>query len=187
MSARTKKTNGKRPKKPRLTIKFSRDKPRKKPDKIDTSHRVEFVNPKEAADYQCGVCLNTIRDATALCQHHIFCYNCIQLLIQHSPNVINHVSCPTCRKQVNIVNIKRVKFIDRQIGNLQTKCPNHQITTQKALYAQYLPDTQQSPPNNDYNRTPDDGNHNKKRNTVNKRRDSRNSRSRSRSRSRERY
>lgn len=42
--------------------------------------------------------------------------------------------CPSCRTWCNQNEIKRQKFTDRRIKELKVKCPNFEITKEKALY-----------------------------------------------------
>ena len=42
--------------------------------------------------------------------------------------------CPSCRTQCTPAQMKRNKFIDRRIRELLVKCPNFEITKEKALY-----------------------------------------------------
>ena len=153
---------------------------RKRPQKIDVSHKPIFVDLQAALSNQCGFCLNTLENAVAVCQDHVFCEHCVDSLMQHTQShLTNIVTCPTCRASVNVSNIKRVKFIDRQIANLTTKCPNSQITPQKAIYLSQLHQQRLSP-------SPPTSNHNNNHNKNKRRRKQIESESRSRSRSRSR-
>eukprot|EP00483_Globobulimina_turgida_P004070 UN04078 len=150
--------------------------------KIDLSCPVTFIDPKVAAEFKCGICLYTIKNTVQVCDNHHFCEDCIDQLIRRQNT--NVIECPSCRTQCAILLIRKNKFIDRLIGSLLTRCPNHQITQQKALFLQqseirrveidqHLDIDQLSNTNNNNH------NHNKKREKST-------SRSRSRSRSRER-
>ena len=149
------------------------------PKKIDLSHAVTFIDPDKATEYLCGVCYKTIRDATAICAYHIYCNDCVMQLFETRMTEGNYVTCPGCNAMVDINYTKRIQFIDREIGNLQTRCPNFQITPQKAIYLQHLQE-KQSP-------TKKDDNHNRKKKRKRKNKNNSETRTRSRSRSRERY
>ena len=165
MSARVKKPIGKRPK------------------RIDLTTKVTWIAPLVAEEFECGICLNTIHNAVAICESHIFCELCVASLIQHNrSDITNIVTCPTCRQPVARSSIKRMAFIDRQIGNLMVKCPNHEITPQKALYLQQYAESNHNQDDSDRNH-----NHNSNHNQNRETRDRSISRSRSRSRSRDRF
>lgn len=67
--------------------------------------------------------------------YSLFCEECIDKLVESKGAVF---SCPKCRKKCSQHQVKRVKFIDRQIKNLLIKCPNHEITAMKAVYIEKL-------------------------------------------------
>eukprot|EP01083_Nonionella_stella_P207596 754006_1 len=97
----------------------------------DTSTNVTFVDVELSESFDCAICYDKIDNAVAVCDDHIFCALCVNQLIDTSGPIFN---CPTCRRKCNQHEIKRVKFIDRQIKNLLIKCPNHEITPTKAIY-----------------------------------------------------
>ena len=156
---------------------------KKRPKRIDLTTKVTWIAPLVAETFECGICLSTIKNAVAICESHIFCEQCVALLMYHNgSDITNIVICPTCRKPVARSTIKRMVFIDRQIGNLMVKCPNHEITPQKALYLQQCAESNHNQDDSDWNR-----NHNSNRNQNRESRDGSISRSRSRSRSRDRF
>ena len=109
--------------------------------KVDLSTKVTFTKPDDAQHYRCGICLETARSATALCGNHIFCYDCAHQLERQcaymNANDIRVVQCPICRKETACILIKKIEFIDRQIRQLTVKCPNHEVTRQRALGMQW--------------------------------------------------
>merc|ERR1712228_193738 len=96
---------------------------------------LSFVDPEAAASFDCGICLHKIQNAVAVCEDHLFCEECINDLMYQRGQIF---SCPTCRRKCSHSEIKRVKFIDRQIKSLLIKCPNHQITAIKSIYLRKL-------------------------------------------------
>jgi len=104
---------------------------------MDTSVAVSFVKPNEADEYKCGICLDMVQDAVAVCESHFFCKTCIESYIQQksiNSMVGTVVECPSCRERVGRSHVKRVKFVDRIVRNLDIKCPNHEITAIRAIY-----------------------------------------------------
>lgn len=112
--------------------------------RIDLTNSVTFVDPVAASQYRCGICLETIKDAVSLCDDHIFCFKCAEglhlnnsYLVTRMTGTMHVVQCPICRKEASVLMTKPLKFIDRQIRQLTVKCPNHEITTQRALSLQW--------------------------------------------------
>eukprot|EP01083_Nonionella_stella_P079328 217589_1 len=99
------------------------------------STKVTFVNAERAQTFDCAICWEKLSNAVAVCEDHLFCEECANRLI---PKNRSHFNCPTCRRKCNKNDIKRVKFIDRQIRNLLIKCPNHEITPLKSIYLHHL-------------------------------------------------
>eukprot|EP00483_Globobulimina_turgida_P010233 UN10252 len=94
----------------------------------------EFVEPKTAKEFECGICLDTFHQPVQIgCKEgHVFCKKCLTKLRKETPNK-STIRCPMCRQKCKVTkSFTRVPFIDRQIKNLMVKCPNHRITQQKA-------------------------------------------------------
>eukprot|EP01084_Bolivina_argentea_P116410 206847_1 len=83
---------------------------------------VDFVDPRRAQEYECAVCMDTYKDPVQIgCQDHIFCKKCIDQLISIKGNSFR---CPLCKVQCTSNDVTHVKFVARQIGDLQVKCTN---------------------------------------------------------------
>eukprot|EP01084_Bolivina_argentea_P211544 359844_1 len=109
---------------------------------------VTFVNETAAKAYECGICLEMLKNPVAICDDHLFCQECVVQLIQREGD---HFKCPNCRKICNVHQVKRTTFIDRLLGELVVKCPNFEITRQKALYLQSIPKLRRK---SNYNKNP---------------------------------
>ena len=89
--------------------------------------------------------------------------------------------CPNCRKECRQSQIKRNNFVARLMGKLEVKCPNFEITPQRATYLKQEQEANQSVVNSRDNRRNLDVSRNDEKS------DGSRSRSRSKSRSRERF
>ena len=106
-------------------------------------------------------------------KYSLFCEECIT---KYATSKGSTFHCPVCRKECARSRIQRIEFIKRKMLQLRVKCPNYEITPQRALYLKQSDKTEQLSPLSHHHR---DRNRNNKNTTDN--------RGRSRSRSRERF
>ena len=91
---------------------------------------ISFVDDTAAGQYDCGICLNKLKNPVYIgCGSHFFCNECILKLLSHSFS--GQFPCPNCRHLCDQSQINRIEYIDRQMDQLQVRCPNHQITPTK--------------------------------------------------------
>lgn len=129
-----------------VKVRFPREQRQRGKSSMDLSYPVTFLNPEAADHYQCAICRQTIVNAVSLCPNHFFCYECAYQLQQRNSYEIDTesgfepaVRCPMCRREIPCVNIQRMEMIDHEIQALMVKCPNYEITVQraKALESRY--------------------------------------------------
>ena len=81
----------------------------------DSGHEEEWLDPAEASNLQCAICLSVARDALAHDCGNLFCEICWTRWIAESS------SCPVCREEGDsVVKAPRDR---RKILNLMIKCP----------------------------------------------------------------
>ena len=91
---------------------------------------ISFVDDTAAGQYDCGICLNKLKNPVYIgCGSHFFCNECILKLLSHSHS--GQFPCPNCRRLCDQSQINRIEYIDRQMDQLQVRCPNYQITPTK--------------------------------------------------------
>lgn len=89
-----------------------------------------FMDEDAARQYDCGICLNKLENPVYIgCGSHFFCNECILTLLSHSAS--NQFPCPTCRSSCDRSQVNRIHAIDRQMQQLQVRCPNWQINASK--------------------------------------------------------
>ena len=118
------------------------------------------------------------------CDFSLFCQKCINILIQRQGRIF---LCPSCRTQCDAQNVKRTGFVDRMINKLKVKCPNYEITKEKALYLSQISKMKPKDQNIENLRNKRDSRRDRNRNKRDHETNSNRARSRSRSRSRERF
>jgi len=90
-----------------------------------------FVDPKAAEEFQCCICIELFKSAVQIgACGHVFCFACISRY-QSGRDIF---PCPSCRQSCDSSSMGRVPFIDRQVNNLKVRCPNSQVTPERAEY-----------------------------------------------------
>ena len=92
-----------------------------------------FVGPLETGEYTCSICHDVLRDpveaynveddgkdeADPCC--HLFCFSCI------SKWLLNHNSCPECRKYLTLNHLHRAVRLKRKIWALKVRCTRFEL------------------------------------------------------------
>ena len=95
-------------------------------DSDDDSSDVNLTDPDllktpddNSKDLVCPICRNLIQTAAqpSVDDSHVFCYSCLLEAL------LNKQSCPVCNTRATIRSMIKFSFIDRQISNLQVRCP----------------------------------------------------------------
>jgi hypothetical protein len=66
--------------------------------------------------FQCGVCLNILKDPYQCKNGHCFCLECFKIVLVRTPR------CPMCMIPANISTISRSLFVKDAVDELQTVC-----------------------------------------------------------------
>eukprot|EP01084_Bolivina_argentea_P261824 442619_1 len=102
-----------------------------------------FVDAARAKEFECVICYEIYKEPVQIgCQEHVFCKQCIDELISKQGRSFH---CPLCRTKCTAKTVTRVKFIDRQIGDLKVKCPNAaSISVEKSICIENQNDNEQN-------------------------------------------
>jgi len=69
--------------------------------------------------YVCSICMDVCNMPRQCKDGHLFCFECIQRQIEHSP------TCPECRQEITMGTISRNLVAEKQIENLLIWCRYH--------------------------------------------------------------
>eukprot|EP01084_Bolivina_argentea_P231079 389777_1 len=95
--------------------------------------KLQFVDNEAVKEYECGICLGVFKDPCFACKDHVFCRTCITQWEIKAQLTRIAFTCPLCRKPAEV---KQNNCIDlkKEMEALLVKCPNHEITLDKAFY-----------------------------------------------------
>ena len=86
-----------------------------------------FVEAAQAAQLECGICLDKVAYRPVSTGCHTFCQHCWTgwVLSQTTASSRESASCPTCRTEVGLARLPRIdRLLQRLTAALRVRCPN---------------------------------------------------------------